>query len=296
MIIAVIGATASGKTAKAIQLAQELDGIIINCDRFQLYKDLRILSAYPTDEELATAPHRMFGILDCHRNTSAYEYAKLASDEIKNANRQPIVVGGTGMYLDILVNGISPLPNIPEDVRQTGIELAIRDFPTMCETVYKFDPQLNVRPENHHQIIRAWEILTVTGKSIRYFFEKPRIKFVEDSWKFVYLNPPRDELYAKINKRFDLMIRNGAIDEVSALLKKFDNLPLEILFQKFHIFKTIGVREIAEYLNEVLPYNQMIELVKQHSRNYAKRQNTWFNKHSKLFLKSSHAIMKWISL
>lgn len=276
MIIAVVGATASGKTAKAIQLAQDLDGVIINCDRFQLYRDLKILSAYPTDAELLLAPHRLFGILDYNENTSAFEWAKLASSEIikaKEAGKQPIVVGGTGMYLEILINGISPLPNIPQSIRERGIKLAKSNFDAMYQEILRTTP--NIRPEQHHQVIRAWEILTTTGKPITYFYEQPKIKFIEDEWNFVYLNPPREVLYAKINNRFDLMLEQGAIDEVKILLKKLKGLNMT----EYHISKTIGFNEIIKYLNNELSYDEIKNLVKQYSRNYAKRQITWFNKY-----------------
>ena len=276
--MAIVGATASGKTAKAIQLAQKLNGVIINCDRFQLYRDLKILSAYPTDEELLLAPHKLFGILNYDENTSAFEWAKLATTEIKKAQQDsqlPIVVGGTGMYLNILVNGISSLPDIPQAVRDKGTELANNNFDAMYHEVSQATPDLNIRFEQHHQIIRAWEVLTASGKPITYFYQQPKIKFIEDEWKFVDLNPPRAELYNKINRRFDLMLESGAIDEVKALLSKFCGLNIE----KYHIFKTIGVKEIVKYLNGELTYDEMQSLVKQYSRNYAKRQITWFNKY-----------------
>lgn len=285
MIISVVGATASGKTAEAIRLAKELNGEIINCDRFQLYKDLKVLSAYPTKEELGEANHRLFGILNNNENTTPLEWAKLATmeiDEVKQAGHQPIVVGGTGMYLNVLVNGISPLPDVPQSIRDAGAELSKGDFKSMCRIVYEADPDLGILPEQHHQIVRAWEILTVSGKSIRYFFEQPKLKFVNDTWKFVYLNPPREELYNKINRRFDLMLENGAIDEVKELLIKFRGIPHNEIFTKYHIFKTIGAKEIVLYLDGKILYDEMRNTCKQFSRNYAKRQVTWFNKYIKL--------------
>lgn len=279
MIIAVVGATASGKTTKAIELAQELNGVIINCDKFQLYRDLKILSAYPTDEKQSLVPHRLFGVLSYSENISVFEWAKLATIEIREAQQsghQPIVVGGTGMYLNILINGISPLPNIPDTVRMAGAELSRKDFDRMCQDVFSVTPDLNIRPCQHHQIIRAWEVLTTTGRPITYFYKQPKIEFIDDEWKFIYLNPPRNELYDNINKRFDLMLKRGAIDEVQVLLKKFEKIDN---ITDYHIFKTIGAGEIIKYLNGKLSYNDMQILVKQHSRNYAKRQITWFNKY-----------------
>ena len=286
-MLIITGPTASGKTALAIEKANEFNGEIINYDSLQVYKDLPILTAYPTENELNTAPHRLFGHLKYTDNISVVDWAKLAANEINqvlNSGRLPILVGGTGLYIDILINGVSPLPNISSTVRNKAIDLANNNFEKMCNDVYRFDPKIQniIKPENHHQMIRAWEVQHETNKSILYFYSLPKCAFIKDTkTEFININMNREVLYARINKRFDIMIKNGAIEEVESLINKFDTNDYEILFKKYSIFKAIGAKEIVMYLNNKISYNTMIELSKQHSRNYAKRQITWFKYHCK---------------
>ena len=190
----------------------------------------------------------------------------------------PIIVGGTGLYLDVLVNGISALPLIPNNIRSKAITLSKNNFKQLCNEVYSFDPKIKdiILPENNHQIIRAWEVQQVSNKSIRYFFNLPKIQFIKANFKYIFLNPDRKILYAKINKRFDFMLKNGAIEEVSNLLLKFKKS--SDLISNFQIFKVIGVKEIISWMNGNINYESMVNLSKQHSRNYAKRQITWFKK------------------
>lgn len=289
-VLIITGPTASGKTALAIEKAQSLNGVIINYDSLQVYRDLPILTAYPTKDEISSAPHRLFGYLNYNENISVVDWAKLAASEINKVwsiEKLPILVGGTGMYIDILIHGISPLPNIPQKIRSKAIELANSDFKKLCSDVYKFDSKLQsiIKPENHHQMVRAWEVQNASDKSILYFYFLPKQQFINAEFEFINMNIDREVLYNKINKRFDIMIENGAIDEVKELLKKFntyDNTSnYEELFKKYNIFKAIGAKEIVMYLNNKISYNTMIDISKQHSRNYAKRQITWFKYHCK---------------
>ena len=288
-VLVIIGPTASGKTALAIQKAQELNGEIINYDRLQVYKDLPILTAYPTLEEIHSAPHRLFGYLGHNDNISVVDWAELAANDIRevwNNGKLPILVGGTGMYIEVLIHGISPLPNVPNEIRNQAIELANNNFNKMCNDVHTFEPKLIniIKPENHHQMMRAWEVQNVSNKSILHFYSLPKQKFINADFEFININMDREILYERINKRFDIMIKNGAIEEVEALIKKFDLIntsDYKYLFKKYHIFKAIGAKEIIQYLNNKISYNTMIEVSKQYSRNYAKRQITWFKYHCK---------------
>ena len=289
-VLVITGPTASGKTALAIEKAQKLNGVIINYDSLQVYKDLPILTAYPTEEEIKSAPHKLFGYLNYYDNISVVDWAKLATIEVNkvlNTNKLPILVGGTGMYIEILIHGISPVPDIPQEIRSKAIELANNNFERLCNDVYKFDPKVKdiIKPENHHQIIRAWEVQNTSNKSILYFYSLPKQKFINTEFEFININIDREMLYRKINKRFDIMIENGAIDEVKDLMRKFNTYDstsnYETLFKKYNIFKAIGAKEIVMYLNNKMSYNTMIELSKQYSRNYAKRQITWFKYHCK---------------
>lgn len=278
----ITGPTASGKTRRTIDLAKSINGEIINCDSLQVYKDLKILTSFPTSDEMAEVKHKLFGYLEYYQKTSAVEWSKLAAIEIEktsNSGKVPIIVGGTGLYIKTLIDGISPIPEVSQENRQRTNELASRDFEQLCEILYKLDPELikSLPKSKHHQLIRAYEIFLETGKSIRHFWDLPTQKFIDEAeFEIELVNCDRAELYNRIEKRFDEMIQNGAIDEVSALLGKIDNPNHEEIFQNYPIFKAIGAKEIALYLDGFYSFEQMRELSIKNSKHYAKRQITWF--------------------
>ncbi len=279
----IVGATASGKTKRAIELAKTCNGEIINCDSLQVYKDLKILTAFPPDDEIAQVKHKLFGYLDYDQKSSAVEWAKLASAEIKNtlsSEKTPIIVGGTGFYVKTLVEGISPMPEISDENRKKAEMFSRQDFNGMCDVLYTFDPDLkNLLPMSmHHQLTRVYEILLETGNSIKYFWTLPKIKFIENiEFEYEIIHCERTKLYKRIEQRFEQMLNNGAIEEVRELLSKINNANREEIFGKYPIFKAIGAKEITLFLDGIYSFEQMKEVSKRDSRHYAKRQITWFN-------------------
>lgn len=280
----IVGATATGKTKRAIEFAKTCDGEIINCDSMQIYKDLNILTASPSSAEMSEIKHKLFGYLDFDQKTSAVDWAKLASSEIKQTlaiGKTPVIVGGTGLYIKTLVDGISPLPEVSPNIRKCAHELAKQNFDELCKQVYQFDDELeNLMPKSmHHQLIRAYEIMKETGKSIREFWALPKIKFIDNvDFEFEVLNCERTELYERIATRFDDMLKNGAITEVQNLLVKINNRNRQVVFEQYPIFRTIGAKEITLFLDGVYSFNKMHEIAIKNSRHYAKRQITWFKK------------------
>ena len=281
-VIVVIGPTASGKTKYAIEKAKLCNGEIINCDSLQVYKDLKILTAFPTKEELSEVNHKLFGYLNYDQKISAVDWAKSAAIEIETTldlGKVPIIVGGTGLYINTLMQGISPIPNVSEKNRNIANEMAFDNFDEICENLYKLDSELrNLFPkEKHRQLIRAFEVFLETGKSIRHFRDLPKTKFIEDiDFDINIVNCEREVLYEKINLRFDLMLKSGAIEEVESLLKKIDISDRKLLFNKFSIFNAIGAKEITGYLDGEYSFDEMKDISKTNSRHYAKRQVTWF--------------------
>ena len=279
----ITGATATGKTQRAIEIAKNCNGEIINCDCLQCYNDLKILTAYPNENELSEINHRLLGYLNYNEQTSAVSWAHLASNAIKDimsSGKTPIIVGGTGLYIKTLCGGISPIPDISEKNRQHAVELASKNFEKMHNELYTLDPELQtILPSSkHHQIIRAYEIFLETGKSIRYFWEQPKIKFIENvKFEYEIMKCDRSELYNRIEKRFDQMLKNGAIEEVRELLKKIQEFDKQKIFQQYPIFKAIGAKEITLFLDGIYSFSQMREIAIKNSRHYAKRQITWFN-------------------
>ncbi len=281
-VLIITGPTASGKTKLALKKAKELNGIIINCDSLQVYKDLKILTAFPSNEEINSCPHKLFGYLNYDEKISSVDWTKSASEEIEKAfsiGKLPIITGGTGFYLNVLMHGISPMPEISIQNREAANKLAFSDFGSLCNKLYKLDPNLkNTHPkEKHHQLIRAYEVFLETGKSIREFLNLPKLKFIKNvDFKIINLLPDRKELYKNIELRFDKMIQKRAIDEVKNLLDKINIFDRRKIFDQYPIFKVIGAKEITFYLDGHISFSQMRESSLLNSRHYAKRQITWF--------------------
>ena len=274
-LIIVAGPTASGKSALALAIASAFGGTIINADSMQVYRDLRVLSARPDDAALAAAPHRLDGILDGAELCSAARWATLAHGEIaaaQAAGRLPIVVGGTGLYLRTLLHGIAAVPEIPEEIREAARarHRAIGGEAFRAELA-KRDPVAAARlPAGDGQrLVRAYEVVTATGRTLG-DWQRAGAEGVPryDSRQFVLL-PPRDALYAACDDRLEAMIAAGALDEVRGLMAR--GLPPEM-----PILKAVGVPELARHLAGEADLAVAIAAAQQATRNYAKRQFTWF--------------------
>lgn len=246
--------------------------MIVNADSAQIYRNLPILSAAPTSEERAQAEHRLYGVRDPSDPCSAAEWAKMAREEIVNihaAGRLPILVGGTGLYLRTLVDGIAPIPPIDAAVRERVRSQSVEQNRTELE---KLDPEAakRLRPSDTARIARALEVALSTGRALAEW-QQHREGGIESeiTLKPLILLPPRDWLYARCDERFERMFENGAVDEVKALLARSLDPSLPAM-------RAIGVRKIAAYLAGEMIREQAIAAGQQATRNYAKRQYTWF--------------------
>jgi tRNA dimethylallyltransferase len=274
-LIIVAGPTASGKSALALAIARQFDGTIINADSMQVYRDLRVLTARPDDDALAQAPHRLDGILDGAELCSAARWADLAHGEIAAAHaagRLPIVVGGTGLYLRTLLNGIAAVPEIPDDVREAARarHRAIGGDAFRAELA-RLDPASagKLPPGDSQRLVRAYEVVRATGRTLG-DWQRAGAEGVPhyDSRLFVIL-PPRDTLYAACDGRLQAMIAAGALDEVRALTARGLSPDLPIM-------KAVGVPELAGYLAGEADLPAATAAAQQATRRYAKRQYTWF--------------------
>lgn len=274
-LIIVAGPTASGKSALALAIARACVGTIINADSMQVYRDLRVLSARPDDNALSQAPHRLDGILDGSELCSAARWAELAHGEIAAAQasgRLPIVVGGTGLYLRTLLKGIAAVPEIPDQVREAARALH-RDIggEAFRAALAALDPASAAKlPAGDSQrLVRAYEVVTATGRTLGDWQRAGADGVPQyDSRQFVIL-PPRDALYAACDGRLEAMIAAGALDEVRALVARD-------LSPELPIMKAVGVPELAGYLAGALNLPDAIAAAQQSTRQYAKRQYTWF--------------------
>lgn len=274
-VIAIVGATASGKTAYAVELAQKIDGEIISADSRYVYKGLGIGTAKPSIDERKGIPHYMIDIVEPDFNYSAGLYAKQAKECIKDVlsrGKTPIVAGGTGLYIRVLLENYD-LPNIEPDYKLRD-ELAKLSFDELYDILYGLDKESaeSVERNDKKKLIRYIEVVKLTGLPL----SKARGKKDEDEFdiEWIGLNFPREELYERINKRVDLMIDEGLIDETKNLLSKYGRIP--------NIVDTIGYREIIAYLDGDISLERAKELLKQNTRNYAKRQLTWFRKNENI--------------
>ncbi|HVH37856.1 MAG TPA: tRNA (adenosine(37)-N6)-dimethylallyltransferase MiaA [Sphingomicrobium sp.] len=268
----IAGPTASGKSALALKLAERADGVIVNADSAQVYRDLPVLSAAPTSDDLKRAEHRLYGIRDGAQPCSAADWAALAKaeiDTIHSAGRLPILVGGTGLYIRTLLDGIAPVPPIDPSVRK---EVRAASVVENHERLRRVDPPAAARlnPGDTTRVARALEVSLSTGISLAEW-QARREGGIGDriALRPLILLPPRAWLYPRCDERFAAMMDNGAVEEVRALIElKLDPaLP---------VMRAIGVREIAAFLAGQLTRNDAIAAGQQATRRYAKRQYTWF--------------------
>jgi tRNA dimethylallyltransferase len=273
--ILIAGPTAGGKSALAARLARELGGIVINADSMQVYRDLRILSARPTPEDEARLPHALYGFVSGSNAYSAGRYAVDAARAIADARAKglrPILVGGTGLYFKALLDGLSPMPSVPEDVRaywrgeaaaagpgELHGKLSARD-PVMAERLAPGDTQ---------RIVRALEVLDASGISLLEWQQVPREPVLEAAETVrLVVSPAREELYRRIDQRFEAMASSGAVEEV-ARLAELDLGPA------LPLMRALGVRPLLRYVRGEIEKDDAIAAAQAETRQYAKRQLTW---------------------
>ena len=268
----IAGPTASGKSALALALTEMSDGVIINADASQVYSDLRLLSARPSADEEARAPHRLFGHVDGAEACSAARWAAEAKAEIDTAHaagKLPILVGGTGLYIRTLLDGIAPVPEIDPDIRA-----AVRALPvTEAYAALALEDAVSaarLHPADTTRIARALEVVRSTGHPIAHW-QAARSGGIGDAIHLapLILLPPRDWLRARCDARFETMVDQGALAEVEALIARNLDPSLPMM-------RAIGVPEIADFLGKRIDRATMIARATAATRQYAKRQYTWF--------------------
>lgn len=276
-IIVIAGPTASGKSGLALALAQRLDGVVINADSMQVYKDIPILAAAPSAKDITLAPHKLYGIYDASIHGNMIDWLGLCRQEISAARKQsktPIIVGGTGLYIETLQKGASPIPETPLEIRKNIAEkLQEQGLSTLYQELTQIDKETADRlsANDTTRIRRALEVWYHTKKNMTYWQSVPLKKFYDDeNFINIYIKPERAELDTRCRCRFDMMMAQGALDEVKQLWKR--NLP-----DSLPALHALGVQELGAYLNQKLSLEDAIEQAKLHTRQYAKRQSTWFN-------------------
>ena len=276
-VIVICGPTASGKTALSIELAKQINGEIVSADSMQIYKDMDIGTAKPTKEEMQGIKHYLIDFVSPDERYSVADYkqdAKKAIRKILKKGKVPIIVGGTGLYVDSLIYEIE-YPSIEFDEeyrRELEKEVDEKGLEELYEKAKIIDSEAikKISKNDKKRILRILEIYHATGKNKTEQEKESRKKEVEYDYKVFALKWDREMLYERINKRVDIMLEQGLIEEVKSIYEKYNKFPTAM--------QGLGYKEVVEYLENKTTKEEMIEKIKQETRRYAKRQMTWFRK------------------
>lgn len=276
----IAGPTASGKSARAIERAEELNGVVINCDSMQIYDGLQILTAQPPMADQERMPHTLYSHLHPDQICSAGNWRELVEPVIQSAlseDRTPIIVGGSGLYIKALTDGLSPMPDVPQEVRDQAVALQKKlGNPAFYEALHKRDPVMAERFHPFHtaRLVRAWEVLEATGMSLAEWQKKDRLS-PPDDWHFEIevIIPPRPVLHERCNLRFMAMIEAGVLDEVAAFAERIEKGEVRA---DVPLTKALGYKQLLSYIRGELGKEEAIAQAQAKTRQYAKQQVTWF--------------------
>jgi tRNA dimethylallyltransferase len=274
-VLLIAGPTASGKSALALRLAQALGGEIVGVDSMQIYADLRVLTARPSAADEALVPHHLVGVADGAQAWSVgrwLEAAKAVLDDLAARGKPAIVAGGTGLYFRALTNGLAMIPPVPLPARDAAeAEFNVNGEAGVRELLAQLDPEAEDRIEagDRQRLVRALAVARHTGTPLSRWQAGTSPVLPPGSWRGVVLEPPREALYARCDARLQAMLHEGALEEVKALLdrKLSPDLP---------VMKAVGVRELARAVSGEVAIHVALAQAQQATRNYAKRQLTWF--------------------
>ena len=276
-VIVICGPTASGKTALSIEVAKKINGEIVSADSMQIYKDMNIGTAKPTVDEMQGIKHYLLDFVSPNVRYSVAQYkldAKEAIKEIISKGKTPIIVGGTGLYVDSLIYEIEYNDiKLDEEYRRELEKIAENEgLEVLYDKAMKIDSQAmqKISPNDKKRIMRVLEIYKATGKTKTEQEIESRKNPVEYDYKVFAINWDREKLYQRINKRVDIMVEQGLIKEVENIVKKYNKFPTAM--------QGLGYKEIVQYIEGNCTKDEMIEKIKMETRRYAKRQLTWFRK------------------
>ena len=273
----IVGPTAIGKSSLAIKVAKKFNGQIINVDSIQVYENLNILTSRPNEKEIIEVKHHLYGHIKGSERYNVARWCEEASVIIKNCSKKNIptvVVGGTGLYVDKLINGLVDIPSIPENYKKQSEELLLnKGIKKFYNIVSEFDSEAlkKINPNDLNRLKRIWEVFMYTKIPMSNWIKNKTKKFLDNPKYLLYLFlPDREKNYERVNKRFVKMIDNGAVEEVKQLLKLNFNKSLPVM-------RAHGVPEISLYLDKKIILKECINKGQQVTRNYVKRQHTWWN-------------------
>ena len=273
-LIIIAGPTCVGKSMLAMKLAKKINGVLVNADSVQVYKDLKLLSARPTKQDMHEVPHLLYGYVKSHINYSIADWLEeltKALENLEKIKKIPILVGGSGLYLNAVINGLAPIPKLTEKTKIKCLlklnEIGIDNFRKIN---FKIDPQFIAKNHDKHRLLRSYGVFLQTKKNMSHWYKKPREGSIKKNIYSFLINLDRKLIYKRCEFRFDHMLENGAIEEVKKLYKLNIDRSLPIA-------KSLGVKWLLSYLDKKISYEDAVSLSKRDTRRYVKRQITWFS-------------------
>ncbi len=277
-VLVIVGPTASGKSALGAEVASALNGVVLNCDSMQIYKDIPIIAAAPSQEEKSLAEHRLFEIYDCDKRGNVVEWLDLCVAEIRKLwgeNRLPVVVGGTGFYVESLLYGVTPIPETSAEVREKLQQrLQNEGLDVLYDELKQKDAEQadKINRQDKTRVVRALEIIEDTGRKVSDWYRESMVqKIPEADFVVVKILPSLEVIAQRCRMRLDKMVY-----ELGAL-KEIENLLMRGLDENLPAMKALGVPELGKAVKGELALDEALELAKLHTRQYAKRQRTWLN-------------------
>ena len=273
-LIIIAGPTCVGKSMLGMKLAKKINGVLVNADSVQVYEDIKLLSARPTEDEMNQVQHFLYGYVKSQVNYSIADWLQQLSevlDNLKKIRKTAILVGGSGLYLDAVINGLAPIPKLREETKIKSIlKLNEIGFENFKKFNLEIDPKFVSKNQDKHRLLRSYGVFLQTKKNMSYWHKKPRKGAIKKNIYSFLINLERKLIYKRCEFRFDYMLENGAIEEV----KKLYNSNID---RTLPIAKSLGVKWLLSYLDKNISFEEAVSLSKRDTRRYVKRQITWFN-------------------
>ncbi len=272
-LIIIAGPTCVGKSMLAMELAKKINGVLINADSVQVYEDLNLLSARPTEKDMNEVPHFLYGYVQSQINYSIADWLQQLSKVLKGLEKikkTAILVGGSGLYLNAVIDGLAPIPRLKEEIKiQSLLKLNEIGIDNFKEINFKIDPQFIGKNHDKHRLLRSYGVFLQTKKNMTYWHKMPREGAVKKNFYNFLINLERKSIYKRCELRFDNMLEKGALEEVKKLYDSNIDRSLPIA-------KSLGVRWLLSYLDNKISFEEAVRLSKRDTRRYVKRQITWF--------------------
>ena len=273
-LVIIAGPTCVGKSLIAMELAKKINGVLINADSVQVYEDLKILSARPTEKDMHQVPHFLYGYVKSEINYSIADWLQQLHkvlDNLKKIKKTAILVGGSGLYLNSVINGLAPIPRLKEEIKKESLlklnEIGIDSFK---EINFNIDPKFVAKNCDKHRLLRSYGVFLQTNKNMTYWYKKSRQGAIKRKIYSFLINLERELIYRRCELRFDNMLNEGALEEV----KKIHRSNID---RSLPIAKCLGVKWLLSYLDKKISFEEAVKLSKRDTRRYVKRQITWFS-------------------